>query len=112
MAAVWLWTSSLTALNACKVSTCKPTTLALAGVKVRTQERAHRNQVLPPKRGAPGTPAVTLGATVTTQECPGHRDTEQKAGMYSGFNLRTLWPLLLPVVNSNGINRTKATSRG
>lgn len=61
----------------------------LAGMKVRMQERAYQNQGLPPKRGTPGTPAVMLGATVTTQECPGHRDRGQKAAMYSGFNLRT-----------------------
>lgn len=58
------------------------------------------------------TPGVTLRATVTAQECPGHRNTEQKARIYSRFNLRTLGPLLLLAVTSNGIcDRTEATSR-
>lgn len=58
-------------------------TLGLAERNVRTQEETHQNQVLPPKRGTPRTLAVMLDATVTTQECPGHRDTAQRAGMYS-----------------------------
>lgn len=71
MTAVWLWTSRFTWVP------------GLAGMNGRTQEETHQNQVLPPKKGTPRTPAVMLGATVTTQEWPGHRDTAQTAGMYS-----------------------------
>lgn len=59
-------------------------TLGLAERNVRAQEDTH------PKRGTPRIPAMRLGATVTTQECPGLRDVQHRELECTlEFNLRT-----------------------